>query len=97
MEEKIYSLIRDRGPWFLKENIFSKLIFNFLSKYLRIDESIYVGDHIQSMSGPEAFEWLGDTYTKKCEVSGLNNIPEDGKCLIVANHPMGPADAVACL
>ena len=59
MEEKIYSLIRDRGPWFLKKNIFSKLIFNFLSKYLRIDESIYVGDHIQSMSGPEAFEWLG--------------------------------------
>ncbi len=95
MEEKIYSLIRERGPWFLKENIFSKLIFNFLSKYLRIDESIYVGDHIQSMSGPEAFEWLGDTYTKNCEVSGLNNIPEDGKCLIVANHPMGPADAVA--
>ena len=47
------------------------------------------------MSGPEAFEWLGDTYTKNCEVSGLNNIPEDGKCLIVANHPMGPADAVA--
>ena len=32
---------------------------------------------------------------KNCEVSGLNNIPEDGKCLIVANHPMGPADAVA--
>ena len=95
MEEKIYSLIRERGPWFLKKNIFSKLIFNFLSKYLRIDESIYVGDHIQSMSGPEAFEWLGDTYTKNCEVSGLNNIPEDGKCLIVANHPMGPADAVA--
>ena len=47
------------------------------------------------MSGPEAFKWLGDTYTKNCEVSGLNNIPEDGKCLIAANHPMGPADAVA--
>ena len=38
MEEKIYSLIRERGPWFLKENIFSQLIFNILSKYLRIDE-----------------------------------------------------------
>ena len=61
MEEKIYSLIHERGPWFLKKKIFSKVIFNFLSKYLRIDESIYVGDHIQSMSGPEAFEWLGDT------------------------------------
>ena len=25
----------------------------------------------------------------------IDNIPEDGKCLVVANHPMGPADAVA--
>ena len=95
MEEKIYSLINERGPWFLKNNIFSKAIFNFLSRYLRIDESIYVGDHIQRMSGPEAFKWLGNTYTKNCEVSGLNNVPKNGKCLIVANHPMGPADAVA--
>ena len=44
MEEKIFNLIKSRGPWFLKNNILSKAIFNFLSKYLRIKESIYVGD-----------------------------------------------------
>ena len=95
MEEKIYNLIKSRGPWFLKKNIFSKVVFNFLSKYLKIKESIFVGDHIQNMSGPEAFRWLGETYTKRCEVDGLGNIPQTGKCLIVSNHPMGPADAVA--
>jgi len=95
MEEKIFNLIKSRGPWFLKNNILSKAIFNFLSKYLRIKESIYVGDHIQSMSGSEAFIWLGETYTKMCEIDGLDNIPKKGKCLIVSNHPMGPADAVA--
>ena len=78
MEEKIFNLIKSRGPWFLKNNILSKAIFNFLSKYLRIKESIYVGDHIQSMSGPEAFIWLGETYTKMCEIDGLDNIPKKG-------------------
>ena len=95
MEKKIFNLIRDRGPWFLKKNIVSRTVFNFLAKYLRISESIYVGDNIQKMSGPEAFEWLGGTYTKNCEIKGLENIPKQGKCLIVSNHPMGPADAVA--
>ena len=28
-------------------------------------------------------------------IDGLDNIPKKGKCLIVSNHPMGPADAVA--
>ena len=47
------------------------------------------------MTGPEAFTWLGSEYTSNCEVKGLENIPEDGKCLIVSNHPMGAADAIA--
>ena len=29
------------------------------------------------------------------EIEGLENIPKDGKCLLVANHPMGAADAVS--
>ena len=95
MEEKIFNLIKSRGPWFLKNNILSKAVFSFLSKYLRIKESIYVGDHIQSMSGPEAFNWLGGEYTSNCTVEGLENIPREGKFLIVSNHPMGAADAIA--
>ena len=27
MEEKIYNLIRERGPWFLKDTLFSKLVY----------------------------------------------------------------------
>ena len=86
MEEKIFNLIKSRGPWFLKNNIISKAIFNFLSKYLRIKESIYVGDHIQSMSGPEAFTWIGETYTNRCKIDGLDNIPKKGKCLIAVSY-----------
>ena len=95
MKVKIHNLIKDRGPWFLKDTFLSKLVYKLLAKYLRIDETIYAGDFIQDMSGPEAFNWLGKNYTANCEVEGIDNIPTNGKCLIVSNHPMGPADAIA--
>ena len=95
MEEKINHLIKERAPWLAKKNFISLLIFNFLKKLLRFDETIYAGDYIQDLSGAEAFNWLGDQYTNNCSVEGVENIPRDGSCLLVANHPMGAADAIA--
>ena len=95
MEEKINHLIKERAPWLAKKNFISLLIYNFLKKLLRFDETIYAGDYIQNLSGAEAFNWLGDQYTNNCSVEGLENIPSDGSCLLVANHPMGAADAIA--
>ena len=95
MEEKINNLIKERAPWLAKNNFLSLMIFRFLKKILRFDETIYAGDHIQNMSGAEAFNWLGDRYTNNCSVEGIENIPDDGSCLLVSNHPMGAADAIA--
>ena len=95
MEEKIYQLIKERNAWLLKDSFLSKTIYNLLKKYLRYDETIFVGDHIQSMTGEEAFNWLGSEYTNNSSIEGLENIPKDGKFLIVSNHPMGAADAIA--
>ena len=95
MEEKIYQLIKERNPWLLKDSFLSKTIYTLLKKYLRYDETVFVGDHIQSMTGEEAFNWLGSEYTSNSSIEGLENIPKDGKFLIVSNHPMGAADAIA--
>lgn len=95
MEEKINQLVQDRAPWLVNGSFLSKTIYTFLKKFLKFDETIYVGDYIQGMSGAEAFNWLGSEYTSNCEIEGLENIPKDGKCLLVANHPMGAADAVS--
>ncbi len=95
MEEKINNLIKERAPWLAKKNFLSLIIFRFLKKILRFDETIYAGDHIQNMSGAEAFNWLGDKYTNNCSVEGIENIPDDESCLLVSNHPMGAADAIA--
>ena len=95
MEEKINQLVEDRAPWLVNGSFLSKTIYAFLKKFLKFGETIYVGDHIQGMTGAEAFNWLGSEYTSNCEIEGLENIPKDGKCLLVANHPMGAADAVS--
>lgn len=95
MEEKINQLVQDRAPWLVNGSFLSKTIYTFLKKFLKFSETIYVGDHIQGMTGAEAFNWLGSEYTSNCEIDGLENIPKDGKCLLVANHPMGAADAVS--
>ena len=95
MEEKINQLVQERAPWLVNGSFLSKTIYTFLKKFLKFGETIYVGDHIQGMSGAEAFNWLGSKYTSNCEIEGIENIPKDGKCLLVANHPMGAADAVS--
>ena len=95
MEEKINQLVQDRAPWLVNSSFLSKTIYAFLKKFLKFGETIYVGDHIQGMTGAEAFNWLGSEYTSHCEIEGLENIPKNGKCLLVANHPMGAADAVS--
>jgi putative hemolysin len=95
VEEKINQLVQERAPWLVNGSFLSKTIYTFLKKFLKFGETIYVGDHIQGMSGAEAFNWLGSEYTSNCEIEGLENIPKDGKCLLVANHPMGAADAVS--
>jgi len=95
VEEKINQLVQERAPWLLNGSLLSKTIYRFLKKFLKFDETIYVGDHIQEMTGAEAFNWLGSEYTSNCEIEGLENIPKDGKCLLVSNHPMGAADAVS--
>ena len=95
MEEKIHQLISERNPWLLKDALLSKSVYKVLKKYLKFDETVFVGEHIQSMSGQEAFNWLGSEYTSNCSVEGLENIPRDGRFLIVSNHPMGAADAIA--
>ncbi len=50
MEEKIHQLISERNPWLLKDTLLSKSVYKVLKKYLKFDETVFVGEHIQSMS-----------------------------------------------
>lgn len=36
MEEKIHNLVSDRGPWLLKNNPISKLVYTFFKKIFEV-------------------------------------------------------------
>ena len=46
-------------------------------------------------SGEQYFQWMQAWLRPQVQVTGLENVPRNGRCLLVANHPTGFADGVA--
>jgi len=54
-----------------------------------------MADEIVRLSGRESFERLSRQLSFEISASGLDRLPEKGRCIIAANHPTGLADGVA--
>jgi len=54
-----------------------------------------MADAIAAMSGREALEYVSALLQVKVEISGLDRLPREGRCVVVANHPTGIADGIA--
>jgi putative hemolysin len=62
---------------------------------LHYPEARRMADAIATMSGQEALDYISDLLSVRLDVRGLDRIPRQGRCVIVANHPTGIADGVA--
>lgn len=78
----------------------AKWIPNFVIKYLeRIIHQQEINDFLaRTHTENQAFckdilDFIGITYS----IDGLENIPKEGKCIIVMNHPLGGMDAIALI
>lgn len=54
-----------------------------------------MADAIAPMGGRDAIEYVSDLLSVQVTVTGLENLPATGRCVIVANHPTGIADGIA--
>jgi putative hemolysin len=54
-----------------------------------------MADAIAPMSGREALEYVSRLLEVKVEIAGLDRLPAEGRCIVVANHPTGIADGIA--
>ncbi len=54
-----------------------------------------MAETISPLGGRAALEHISELLALRVEVSGLENLPETGRCIIVANHPTGIGDGVA--
>ena len=54
-----------------------------------------MADQIAGLTGRQCLEWMAEFLALDVQTSGLDNIPDAGACVIVANHPGGIADGLA--
>jgi len=87
-------LIEDRAPKLIHTPLWP-LIKLLGYPQLGYRRAVWMADRIAAMSGTECLEWTADFLHLDIEVHGLENVPETGACVIVANHPGGIADGLA--
>ena len=87
-------LIEERAPK-LANGPSWPLVRPAIYKALHYKEARRMADDIAPMSGRDAMEYMSALLSLRLDVRGLERIPKDGRCVIVANHPTGIADGAA--
>ena len=95
MNNNLDRVIQKRAPFIFKKNIIGKIFRLILKKLFKYEETKKNLEVINAMKSQEALKWLSDKYTPNVVISGQENIPKEKSALIVANHPMGPADVIS--
>jgi len=95
MDNILDNLIKERAPFIFKQTYFSRALRKLLKKLFKYDETLETANTISSLHYSDVFALLARKYTPNVTISGLDNIPKNDSAIIVSNHPMGPADAIA--
>ncbi|WP_241094963.1 1-acyl-sn-glycerol-3-phosphate acyltransferase [Marinicauda algicola] len=86
IEERAVRLRQSRA-WPLVKAVFYPL--------LGYSRAVQVADAIAGLSGRDALDWAEGFLSMRVEAHGLERLPGEGACVIVANHPGGIADGIA--
>lgn len=87
IEERARHLRTRHFAWFLIQRLLYPL--------LRYRAAIQMADSIAPLPGRQALELVAEELRLTLEVSGLEHVPREGACMIVANHPTGIVDGIA--
>ena len=87
-------LIEDRAPKLI-HTPFWPMIKAVGYPMLGYKRALWMADQIAGLTGTQCLEWMAQFLTLDVAVTGLDNVPEKGACVIVANHPGGIADGLA--
>ena len=88
-------ILRDKSP------VLNKWIPRFLiawfKKFIHQDEMNFVLNQGQRLKGVEFAKFTIDYMGATLEFRGLENIPNNGGCIVAANHPLGGLDGMALM
>ena len=88
-------LIEERARHLQDNPVLWIAIRTFIYPLLHYRAALGMADQIAGMDGEPIFDWLLEEIGPRLEVSGLEFVPDQGRCVIVANHPTGIVDGLA--
>ncbi|MCK9611472.1 MAG: 1-acyl-sn-glycerol-3-phosphate acyltransferase [Bacteroidales bacterium] len=92
---EIERVIGNKNPKLLK--ILPRFIINYLKRILHQDEINDFINRNNQFFGLDFVERIVKEFIKELNVSGIENLPAEGRVLIASNHPLGGLDGVALM
>lgn len=86
------SSIKASDSAFLKK--LPAFVLRIIEKIIRQDEMNHILEKYKDCHGAEFQRSVVKEFNLKLEISGLENLPENGKCFFLANHPFGIIDGL---
>ena len=91
----VEELIAERATKLMSRKRLFPLIKPLLYRLLNYNAAVDMADAVIDLNGYDAFQYISDILQAKTKISGLENLPKSGRCIIIANHPTGLADGLA--
>jgi len=91
----VEELIAERATKLMARRRLFATVRPLLYRLLAYDAAVFMADAIADKTGHESFQMISNRLSPRLGIKGLNNLPETGRCIIIANHPTGLADGLA--
>ena len=90
----VEELIHERAPKLVGSALWP-VVKPVLYAVLDYRRAVSMADAVGTVSGDEALRYISRLLHLRVTVTGLERLPESGRCVVVCNHPTGIADGIA--
>ncbi len=95
MTHIVDTLIEERAIKLRQNPRIWKMVQEYLYPVLGYRQAIELVNEVQGLSGFEVFEHLSKLLNMRVTVEGLEHLPQEGRAVLMPNHPAGIADGIA--